>query len=76
MSFVNAEPPMACTVTSAPKVSSISLEIESFIDAATTDSAATRATPIMRAAAVAPVRRGLRRAFSRLSRPMDPNSLG
>ena len=45
-------------------------------DAASTPPAATSASPIIRADAVAAVRRGLRRAFSRASRPIDPQRRG
>ena len=46
--------------------------IEALIEVPKTLKALTRARPIIRAAAVDEVRRGLRRAFSRLIRPTVP----
>ena len=55
--------------------SSTRSSIDLFSEAASTPIVDTRANPIIRAEAVAPVRRGSRRAFSPARRPGAPNSL-
>ncbi|CAM5698954.1 hypothetical protein SGRIM128S_05480 [Streptomyces griseomycini] len=64
------------TTKSAPSVLSICSSKERDIEALATDMPPTRASPTISAAAVAPVRRGLRRALRWLIRPTGPNSAG
>lgn len=61
---------------SAPRVLSISSSKDLVIEALATDMPATSAIPTISAEAVAPVRRGLRRALRWLIRPTEPNSAG
>ncbi|CAM5309094.1 hypothetical protein SFUMM280S_07896 [Streptomyces fumanus] len=75
-SFGNGRKLVFWITKSAPSVLSICWSNEAVIDSLATDIPPTRARPTMRAAAVAPVRRGLRRALRWLIRPIDPNSAG
>ena len=61
------------TMKSAPTDLSSSSVAEATIEEPTTDRQATRARPIIRAAPVAPVRRGLRSALRSAIRPTGPN---
>lgn len=61
---------------SAPRFLSICWSNDADIEALATDMPPTRASPTISAAAVAPVRRGLRRALRWLIRPTGPNSAG
>ena len=63
-----------CTRKSEATCSSTSTSIVLFIDAASTPTADTTASPIISAEAVAPVRRGLRSVFSAASRPVVPKT--
>ena len=61
---------------SAPTVSSTTWFTDAFVDAAITPMAVISARPIASAPAVAAVRRGLRRPFSRASRPTEERANG
>ncbi len=65
-----------CITKSAPSVLSICWSKDLLMEALATDIPPTRARPTIRAAAVAPVRRGLRSALRWLIRPTGPNSAG
>ncbi len=64
------------TMKSAPSVLSICRSNDADIEVLATDIPPTRASPTISAAAVAPVRRGLRRALRWLIRPTAPNRAG
>ena len=68
--------PLAEMRKSAPNVEVTSRLTDAVSDAASTVLAATSATPIINAAAVAPVRRGLRMALRWLSVPTPPYTYG
>ena len=65
--------PLGWTMKSAPTDLSSSSVAEATIDEPTTERQATSARPIIRAAPVAPVRRGLRSALRSAIRPTGPN---
>ncbi len=64
-----------CTRKSAANWSSTRSSLVALREAARVPTAATSASPIISAEAVAPVRRGLRSAFSPASRPVVPKTL-
>ncbi len=71
---VSKSGPCVKTMKSARSVPSIALLVETRTESVSTATQVTSARPIMSAAAVSAVRRGLRRAFSPARRPAAPRS--